>query len=497
MQLKYLLAAGVASLGLSCALTVPAFAQSTGSVDFEEGDIVVTAELLRDIAGVQVPNTTKAKQVLTQEVIGQQAPGQTVNDIINLIPGVSFQNNDPYGSAGGTMTIRGFDDTRISQTFDGVPLNDSGNYALYTNQQLDSELIEQVNVNLGSTDVDSPTAAASGSTVNYRTRNPKEEFGARLVGSIGDFSYGRIFGVIDTGEIGSAGTRAFFSASKADNRAIYGGIGRIDKQQYNAKIYQPIGGDGDFISIAGHYNANRNNFFGSVPLRLDATRVVGGSSSNRFPMTKDERFYEVTRCLVPTGVGGTADSASSCGSDFEFRYNPSNTGNVRVNSLFHLSDKLTLSIDPSFQYVKANGGGTAVGREGAHSSGYYGYISGSPYLGGVDLNGDGDTLDQVRVLAPSQTVTHRIGVISSLRYDINEANRVRIAYSYDRARHRQTGEVGYLRTDGFGELFFPIDDPILSANVLPLEKRDRLSYAILHQVSGEYSAEMVAVTASG
>src|SRR3546814_16561834 len=105
-----------------------------------------------------------------------------------MLPGVSFQNNDPFGSAGGTLTIRWFANSRISQTFDGIPLNDSGNYALYSNQQLDPELIEQVNVNLGSTDVDSPTAAASGSTVTYRTRHPFDEFGARWQGSVGDYS---------------------------------------------------------------------------------------------------------------------------------------------------------------------------------------------------------------------------------------------------------------------------------------------------------------------
>ncbi|MFX5328505.1 TonB-dependent receptor plug domain-containing protein, partial [Acinetobacter baumannii] len=85
----------------------------------------------------------------------------------------------------------GFDNTRISQTFDGLPLNDTGNYALYSNQQLDPELIDQVNVNLGTTDVDSPTASASGSTVNYRTKLPSHDLGARLVGSIGDFNFRR------------------------------------------------------------------------------------------------------------------------------------------------------------------------------------------------------------------------------------------------------------------------------------------------------------------
>ena len=79
----------------------------------------------------------------------------------------------------------------------------------------------------------------------------------------------RVFGVVDTGEFGPWGTRAFAAASMATNDAVYGNRGIIYKQQYNARIYQPIGSNGDFISVAIHYNQNRNNFFGSVPLRTD------------------------------------------------------------------------------------------------------------------------------------------------------------------------------------------------------------------------------------
>ncbi|MFC3441367.1 TonB-dependent receptor [Sphingobium rhizovicinum] len=481
------------------ALPGAAFAQSTGSLDFEN-EIVVTGAKTADagIGGVVMPDTSRAKAVLGAEFIQAQTPGQTINEVINQLPGVSFQNNDPFGSAGGTLTIRGFDDSRISQTFDGLPLNDTGGYALYSNQQLDPEIIEQVNVNLGSTDVDSPTAAATGSTVNYRSITPSEDFSAKMVASVGDFEFFRLFGMVQTGSFTKWGTRAFLSASRASNNAIYGGIGEIDKQQYNAKIYQPIGSNGDFISIAGHWNENRNNFFGSVPLRLDADRVPGGGSGNRFPMTKDERFYEAARCLVPGGRAGIADVASSCGSDFEYRWNPSNTGNVRINSRFTLSDGLVLTVDPSFQYTKANGGGTSIASEGFTRIGgqnYTGFIQGSSsaaqYFFGHDINGDGDMLDTVRVHTPSQTQTNRYGLISSLRYDIDPNNTVRLAYSYDRGRHRQTGEAGYLTGNGFGADYFPVDDPILDAYGATLQKRNRLSYAILHQVSGEYRGKFM------
>jgi len=519
MKTQYLFGVAFAALMIPGA----AFAQSTGSIDFDE-DIIVTASSKDDgVAGVELPDTSKAKAVLNQEFIGRQGPGQTVNDIINQLPGVSFQNNDPFGSAGGTLTIRGFDDTRISQTFDGVPLNDSGSYALYSNQQLDPELIDQVNVNLGSTDVDSPTAAASGSTVNYRTRLPYEDFGAKFAGSVGEYGFFRIFGSADTGVFTPWGTRAFFSASHAENDAVFnrGGPlnrkGGVDKEQYNGRIYQPIGDNGDFISVAGHYNVNRNNFLGSVPLRLDTTnstvngvtgpRSVGPRSGNRFPLTKDERFYAIARCQITgkspgvatddgsTAVVGGVVQGNFCGESFDERFNPSNTGNIRVSSRFTLSDGLVLTVDPSFQYVKANGGGTVVAREGradvdpsAATSLQTGYIGGIPYFN-ADINNDGDLLDRVRLLAPSQTQTRRYGVIASLRYELNETNTVRIAYSFDRARHRQTGQVGRLRSDGTPFDVFPVNDPLADVNGNTLQKRDRLSYAILNQISGEYRGE--------
>lgn len=517
MRTQFLIGVAAAAIMLPGA----AFAQSTGTADFE-GDIVITATTnSKGVGGVQIPDTTKARGVLNQEFISRQTPGNSILDTINALPGVSFQNNDPFGSAGGTLTIRGFDSSRISLTFDGVPLNDTGNYALYSNQQLDPELIEQVNVSYGSTDVDSPTAAASGSTVNYRTIMPTDDFGARLQGSIGDYNFFRVFGLINTGKLTSFGTKAWLSMSHAENNVVFNNFGKIRKAQYNGRIYQPIGSNGDFISIAANYNVNRNNFFGSAPLRYDTTilnaagvvtgtRTPGTGSSNRFPFNRDELPYSIARCQTAAARPGLIDSpanvvapgasnnGAACGSSFDERYNPSNTGNIRISSRFTLAPHLILTVEPSFQYVKANGGGTVTGREstggytqtanatrGAITTPIFGFIGGQYYFG-RDLNGDGDTLDTVTLLAPSQTVTHRYGLISSLRYDINDDNTIRIAYSHDYGRHRQTGEVGLLQANGQPFDVFPINNGLTATNGRMVEKRDRLSFAILDQVSGEY-----------
>ncbi|NBC36495.1 TonB-dependent receptor [Novosphingobium sp. FSY-8] len=473
------------------AVATPAFAQSTGSVDFENQVIVVTGQRAPAVVGVQLPDTPKSKQVLDNAFLSKSVPGQSVNDMIGMIPGVASFNADPFGSSGGRMMIRGFDASRISETFDGLPLNDTGNYALYSNQQLDPELIEEVNVNLGTTDVDSPTASASGSTVNYRSRNPSDTFGGQFVASMGEFNFRRVFGMVNTGNLTSSGLRAWVAASSATNDMYSGGIGKVNKKQFNFKLYQPIGSGGDFIAISGHYNKNRNNMAPSVLLwnQNYGTRTVNSTSSNRYPTNMDEVFYTTASCTITAGVNGTADAAQSCGSAWEFRYNPSNTGNIRINSKFSLTDQLTLTIDPSFQYVKANGGGTITAREGSCSScggSSYGFMSGTYYFG-RDLNGDGDSLDTVRLLAPSQTETHRLGLITSLRYKLNPNNTFRVSYSWDSGRHHQTGEVGYLNSNGFGADPFPVDAPITDASGNLVEKRNRVSYAILHQVAGEYS----------
>ena len=510
-----------------------AFAQSTGTTTAEEEkEIVVTGtRAYTGIDGIVVPDTTKAKALITQELIQKQSPGQTVLNVVNLVPSVNFTNSDPYGSSGGNIRIRGFDGNRISLTFDGVPLNDSGNYAIFSNQQLDPELIEQVNVGLGVTDVDSPTASAAGGTINYRTLIPSDTMGARVAGSLGDHNYGRVFGMVQTGRLTSFGTKAWLSASDSSNDK-FKGPGEIHKRQYNARIYQPLGNGGDFISIAGHYNQNRNNFYRNPSVSdlrglLTATEIPVQTVA--FPTADDplkigyfnavqqnvvDDFDNLSFCnrtvagpgrqddnggTGPNGTGPVAPAtnrtidagstanvsanSSSCSNYFGVRINPSNTGNIRGQSRFTLSDALILTVDPSYQYVLANGGGSTAFNETDRQ------LRGSAITPlGVDLNGDGDLLDRIRLLTPNNTNTNRYGLTSSLIWDVSREHRVRVAYTYDRAHHRQTGEYGYLEANGDPESVFGGRNgtPVLDATGSVLQQRDRTSIALLNQISGQY-----------
>ncbi len=454
----------------------PAFAQSTGTQEVE--DILVVAKKRDSIGGTINPETAaKSRSTVTQEYIVTQTAGQSVIQSINLLPGVSFTNNDPYGSSGGNLRLRSYDNNRISLTLDGMPLNDTGNYAIFTNQQLDPEIIGQTTVNLGTTDVDSPTAAATGGTINIVSSNPEEGPGLVFQPSYGSFDYRRFFGRVDTGEIADTGLSAYFTASyqKYDK---FKGPGTLEKKQLNGKIRSEFA-DGDFISLAFHYNKNRNDFYRNISL---AELAANGFDFDNNPTCVRDAPSPGVADNDGSGVSTNPLSPNGCTNFYKLRINPSNTGNLRGQSSFGLTDNLRLTVDPSFQYVLANGGGTTVVSETDTR------VRGALLAAGRDLNGDGDILDSVRLYTPNNTNTRRYGLTTSLIYNLLEDHVIRVAYTLDYGRHRQTGQFGPLASDGTPENVFAGKEglSVLSADGVDLRGRDRYSKAILNQGAISY-----------
>ena len=172
MRLTKFLMTGASSV-LVLMMGGPAFAQSTGTQALEEVE-TVTVSAQYEGSGIMKPITVpKERSTITQDFINTQPAGQSIFDSLNKVPGYNFTNNDPYGNAGGNIRIHGFDGNHISFTWDGMPLNDTGNYAIFTNQVADSEIIGSASVNQGTTDVDSPTAAATGGVVGIVSSRPR------------------------------------------------------------------------------------------------------------------------------------------------------------------------------------------------------------------------------------------------------------------------------------------------------------------------------------
>ena len=487
-----------------------ASAQSSGTIATEATEvdaIVVTGPRGPfSIEGTIVAESVaKTRSTITQEYIATQTPGQTILQTLNLVPGLNFVNADPYGNSGGNIRMRGFDGNRVSLTFDGVPLNDTGNYATYTNQQLDPELISRASVNQGTTDVDSPTASATGGTINYTSARPLEVPGFQFNVSAGEFNYGRVFARADVGAFGPWGTTGYVTASYT-NYDKFKGPGELEKQQYNGKLHQDLG-DGNFASVAFNWNVNRNHFYNNFINKaqfesgnylendIACIRQPGrsGVADNENPNSSQTQA-QMQAGGAPLRIlsDGTAQYGS-CSNYHGLRINPSNTGNVRGQFSYGLTDSLRFTFDPSFQYVVANGGGfTAVNerdnrldQSGTNSTGV-----------GVDLNGDGDVLDTVGLYTPNTTNTHRYGIISSLIWDLNDDHRLRAAYTLDYGRHRQTGEATrFTRTSeplnvfGGQERWGSPEDRVLGADGSHFRGRDRFSIAQLNQLALEYRGD--------
>jgi iron complex outermembrane receptor protein len=120
--------------------------------------------------------------------------------------------------------------------------------------------------------------------------------------------------------------------------------------------------NGNFISSGLHYNENRNAFYRTASQAIlrafgrDYDNLCHAPAMSR-PMALPARQRGHTcrsprRCHPPL-VNGQPGQPGSCTNYYGVRINPSDTGNVRIQSLWNLSDNLRLTFDPSYQYVLA------------------------------------------------------------------------------------------------------------------------------------------------
>ena len=514
---------------------VPAMAQSTGTQDMETVTVTGVRTSLNGL--MNAAPLAKETSVITSEFLKTQHSGQTVFQSLNFMPGVNFTNNDPYGTSGGNIRIHGQDGAHVSLTLDGMPLNDTGNYAVYSGEMVDPEVIDRVSVLQGATDVDSPTAAATGGVIAITTDKPHDEFGAMGSFSMGEYSMQRFFARVDTGKFGPFGTSAFgaFSYQGYDK---FKGDGKLRKLQGNLKLYQDMG-DLGWFSLFGNFDSNRNNNYYSsyyvpstagftaalssqVEVVKDGSNTTGYGANPLFTTTNAsfsaDGFYRdyTSQCVynrtgtnnnsgTPTAapVSGVTDyTMTTCGNYYKTRINPSDNGSIIFASLWHVLPHLTMTVDAGLYYVLATGGTTTTtfsetaaqligSTTGVVSSATtttpYGCIAGK----GCDLNGDGDIKDTVEVQSPSVTNTRRWSGTTSLIYELTEDQKFQAAYTIDWGLHVQTGRNGLINgLNGDYNPFGPVAESganaVLDAGGTPVRYRDRKSYAVMNQAAFDW-----------
>jgi iron complex outermembrane recepter protein len=137
MTSKFIRVAGVGGACLMLVAPQLVLAQTAGTIAAEDKageDIIVSGKKL-PTTGIEIVDAPKARAIVTRDYIEHTVPGQSIFNAINMVPGVNYVAGDPYGGNGGSIRIRGFDASRIAFSFDGLPLNDAGNYAIYSSSR--------------------------------------------------------------------------------------------------------------------------------------------------------------------------------------------------------------------------------------------------------------------------------------------------------------------------------------------------------------------------
>jgi iron complex outermembrane receptor protein len=501
MQLKLNRAlCATTALATGLLMATGAFAQSTAT---QVQELVVTGSRgLPTVAGV-ITQVQEAKDVsiVNHEFFERQQAGQNFAQLINLLPGVNYSSEDATGNLSGDLRIHTFDGNHISVTIDGVPVNDSGNYAIFPGEYLTQEVTDHITANLGSVSVDSPSASALGASVDIVSKIPTKERTLIVQPTVGSNNFQRYYVEGDTGEIGPWGTRSYL-ALNYDHGSKFVGGGDLMKEGFDARVYQPLKGS-DFVSLSASYVLEHNYFYDtSSPAQFDQPQFGIGKNNldfNSVWVAPTARGGVVD--TPPFGTGPAINKGSTPGLEqgndpfggglegnfWALHPNPVIFGTIRGTSKFSLNDKLTFTFDPSFFYTLANGGGAFSTSESDPR------LKGNNLASkGVDLNGDGDTLDTVILYGPSNTNTRRYGLLTALLYDMDEHNHFSLAYTFDDAHHRQTGELGFVDpvTGKPGSIFGGKDGwgstKVRTADGAILRTRDLVSEALQNQVAANY-----------
>lgn len=448
---------GVA-LAMGLAFHLPALAQNaakeTTSLD------AVNVEATRDRFGtgfILEEDAPKMRSSLSREGIDKQRATANPFQLLDILPGVNAFSHDATGMYGGGLAVRGFNSDQIGLTIDGAPVNDSGNFAVYPQEYVDQENIEDIYLTQGTVDADAPHVGATGGNIGIISARPLARERIRLVQTLGGDRLWKTFARYDSG-LRSDVFRAFASYSRSEVDK-WRGLGEAKRDHVDAKAVLTLS-KGSSISAGILFNEAINNNY----------KTVSRAQFDAFGRNFD--FFE-SWAGHPTPVGGTAQTeifgnTSSAATPtaqnnayYGFSLNPFRNALFSSKGSFKLSESVKLEVEPYYWYGFGTGGVQQTTlRENA-------------FLGGgrADINGDGDTLDTVIVYRGSLTETHRPGATLRVNWQFG-AHQFLAGFWGERARHRQTAPATRIADSGSIADLWLQNSLILRPDGTPYQNRD-------------------------
>ncbi len=204
-----------------------------GDLKFElrfEAAIAVEAAItvLGIRAGKDVPVT---KRDMDREEIETLSYGQDVPALLESTPSMTWYSDSGLGSNYSYFSLRGIQQTRINMTFDGAPLNDPAEHALFFNNFHDfTNAVDSIQIQrgVGTSSVGSPSF---GGSVNFASAPASDSRGGDLRLVLGSFdtqrvSFGYESGIFDngifvSGRLSYADTDGYRSHSGSEHRTLF------------------------------------------------------------------------------------------------------------------------------------------------------------------------------------------------------------------------------------------------------------------------------------
>lgn len=213
---------------------------------------------------------TRQVQSLLPENLSTLPPGASVQKALNIMPGVNAQSVDSLGAneQSLSLSVRGFNTTRLGYTLDGMPLGDGAynNYnGLTIGRALIAENLKRADLSMGIGNLGIASTSNLGGAVTYFSSDPAPDMGVRISQSAGSDSALRSFVRFDTGENNGLSAYLSGSYSKSDLFVDQGAYNTSTGKQFNGKVVYDFGR-------------------GAIAAFMDVSRV---SQANDFYMSKE------------------------------------------------------------------------------------------------------------------------------------------------------------------------------------------------------------------
>ncbi|RMH93208.1 TonB-dependent receptor [Lysobacter pythonis] len=217
----------------------------------------------RTLDTVSVIGRGETRQVQRISAVDKQVlpPGASGQKILDRLPGVSVQSNDAFGAneESQTISLRGFDKSRLGYTLDGIPLGDNayGNYnGLSIARALIAENLAGAELSQGIGSLGVASTSNLGGTIQYFSMAPSTEFGARASLTVGNDNQRRGFLRVDTGDLN--GFSAYVSGVHQNADMWATPRQNQTTRQFNAKATWHVGDHrfGAFVATSRASQAN-------------------------------------------------------------------------------------------------------------------------------------------------------------------------------------------------------------------------------------------------